>query len=433
MPSSSDQPKRPKRTPISCDLEVRSAKLGDTPVAGAPGLFLRVHLAKSGSLTRSWYVRLSSDGKRPKRGLDGSYPVVTLAAARQKAIDVHRGIDPGVRAKRRQRLAEAARTLTLAKAIDGSPSPTYKNPKSDEIRERALEQTFAPLHARDVTTITALDIASILKPLAPQTAIKAHTAIRRVFDYAATMLEPHGVPLVNPADPRRLRSVGWSPKPQSESTPHAAVHWRVVPEVVAELSAAEDAVSACALLMIATAMRAKTARLTKWANIDFARRIWTPPIADLKNGKYHKRPFIVPLSPLALDALERMRVRSSSRFAFANSGGGPITEGDITNLLRRLRRRHIDWVDPDTREPFTVHGFRASLKTWTREAEFDRKIALHIPTRELAELILEHRIGTDVEQAYDRSDLLGGRREILDLWSRHCLGAKIIAFPNVRA
>jgi integrase len=204
-----------------------------------------------------------------------------------------------------------------------------------------------------------------------------------------------------------------------------------VPEVVDELDRMEDVAARCTLFITATAARAKTARLTKWANIDFVKREWTPPFADLKE-KHHKRPFIVPLNDVALDVLERMRARTSSRYVFAHSTGGPISEDAITCLVRKLRRRRDDWRDPDSNRPFTVHGFRASLKTWTREAGLDRKIAPHIPTRELAELILGHRIGTDVERAYDRSDLLEARREIMGLWARHCLGAVIIAFPNAR-
>ena len=299
-------------------------------------------------------MRITIDGRRPKFGL-GSYPTIGLARARQLAQDAHRdvaeGKEPGVRAKRRQRLAEAARTLTLGQAIDdylAKVARPYKNVRSDRIRQRALRTHFAPLHSRDVASITVADVAGILRPLAPETAIKSHTAIRAVFDYAATVLEPHGVRMVNPADPRRLRSLGWAPKSRSESKPHAAVHWRVMPEVVAELSRTDDVAATCALFIVATAVRAGTARLAKWSDFDLEKRTWTPPLADLKDGRHHQRPFIVPLNGVALDALERMRARSSSRYVFAKSGGGPIGDGDLTNLVRRLRLRHADWRDPDS-------------------------------------------------------------------------------------
>ena len=400
--------------PITSDTGVNAAEPGWHAVSGASGLFLRVHPAKGGSLTRSWIVRVTVDGKRRKFGL-GSYPVVSLAHARQRATDAHRDIakgkkDTGVRAERRKRAAEAARKLTLLKAIDGAPSPSYKNPKSDEIRERALRVHFASLHARDVTSITAVDVAAILRPLAVQTAIKAHTAIRRVFDYAETVLEAHRVTLNNPADPRRLRAVGWAPKPPGESESHAAVDWRIAPSVVAELSRMDDVDATCMLFIIATAVRAKTARLTKWDNVVFERRTWTPPFADLKE-KHHKRPFIVTLNDVAIDALERLRGRSSSRYVFAKSGGGPISDGDITNLIRRLRRRHDDWRDPHTNEPFTVHGFRSTFRTFvaeTRRAD-----------NELAELSMGHKVHGEVEGRYIRTGLVEERRPLLDAWSRH--------------
>jgi integrase len=423
MPNPSDGPE--KRKPITSDLSARSAPPGDNPVAGVRGVSFRVRATKKGALTRRWIWRAPNKKRSPRT--IGHFPVVGLGEAKRKAVEFDRefaaGIDPGVRAKRRQRASEAARTLSLATAIDGSPSPPYKNPKSDEIRERALRVHFAPLHARDVTMITTADVANILRTLADQTAIKAHTAIRRVFDYAITTLEPHGVPMINPADPRRLRSVGWSPKPQSESASHAAVDWRIMPEVVAELSAAEDAVSACTLLMIATALRAKTARLAKWRNFVFdpkrKKSTWTPLFADLKE-KHHKRPFIIPLNVVALDALDRMRARSSSPYVFANSSGGPITEGDITNLIRRLRRRHDDWRDPHSDELFTVHGFRSSFRTWAEET--------HRVDSALGELSLGHRLHGEVAARYIRTGLVEERRALLDAWSRHLRGesAKII-------
>ena len=76
----------------------------------------------------------------------------------------------------------------------------------------------------------------------------------------------------------------------------------------------DEAAAACVILMIATGMRAKTARLAKWANINPEARTWTPPFADLKE-RHHKRPFIVPLNDVALDVLNRP---CTSRFVFGS-------------------------------------------------------------------------------------------------------------------
>jgi integrase len=416
---------------ITSDRGVRAALPGEHTVDGASGLILRVHAASDGSLTRTWIVRVNDGVRRRRLGL-GQYPALGLAEARRKATDAHRavaeGIDPSRTAKARQRAAEEARALTLGKAIDGylaKAATPFKNAKSDEIRTRALRVHFASLHGRDVAELSSLDVADILRPLKPQTAIKAHTAIRAVFDFAATVLEPHGVRISNPADPRRLKAVGWSPKPHSQNVPHPAVEWRRAPEVIDELSRLDGVVAACLRFIIATCVRAETARLTKWRDIDLEKNIWTPTRPDLKDGKHRKASFVVPLNDLALDVLKSRR--SSSPYVFERADGQLVHDMDLVCLVRSLRRAHDDWRDPDSKKPFTTHGFRASFKTWSREANV--RLASPIPVRELAELVLGHRIGSDVEQAYDRSDILDGRREILDLWSSHCRGAKILAFP----
>ena len=135
-----------------------------------------------GKLRRSWVLRIMNGGRRRKLGL-GVYPAVSLAQARQDAVDARgklaKGIDPSVSEKRRVALLEAARSLTLRKAIDdwlANVAPAFKSPKSTAIRERALRVHFAPLHQRDVATVTAKDVAGILRALAPETAKKAHTA-----------------------------------------------------------------------------------------------------------------------------------------------------------------------------------------------------------------------------------------------------------------
>jgi integrase len=413
---------------ITSDLSVRKAPRGEHTVHGAKGLLLRVHAAADGSATRGWIVRLNDGGKRRRIGL-GTYPLISLAHARQDAQDAHRAIskgeDPSQTAKRRQRAVEEARILPLGKAIDdylAKAASRFRNSKSDEIRRRALLVLFAPLHAKDVAKITPADIADVLRLLKPETASRAYTAIRAVFDYAEVVLLPYGVTISNPANTRSLAALGWKRNSRKNHVPQPAVHYEHVPEVVSELRALDCDDVRCLLLIIATGLRCGTVRAAKWADIDFTKRLWRVPPADLKTGKDRDEPFRVPLNNLAVDVLETMRERSSSRFVFANSSGAPIGDGAITNLLRRLRRRHDQWRDPNTKKPFTAHGFRASLKTWSREARLDPKLFGHIPPREIVEIILDHETGLEIERIYDRSDLLDAQRTMLDLWARHCAG-----------
>ena len=59
----------------------------------------------------------------------------------------------------------------------------------------------------------------------------------------------------------------------------------------------------------------------------------------------------------------------------------------------------------------TVHGFRTSFKMWADEhTDADHAVK---------ELCLAHAVGTAVQQAYSRSDLLDKRRTLLERWAGH--------------
>ena len=416
--------------PNLTDVDVRSAKKGEH--TDGDGLILVVRASRSsGKPRRSWVLRIVDGGRRRKLGL-GVYPSVSLAQARQKAIDARRklaeGKDPSITAERRVAIREAARSLTLGKAVDGwlaNVAPAYKNPKSTAIRERALRVHVAPLHERDVTTITAKDIAVILRALAQETAKKAHPAIRSVFDYAEALLEPHGVPLVNPADPRRLRAFGWTPKSARASTPHPALDWRRMPEFMAAVGRHDGADARCLAFAILTVARGGAARDSKWKNIDLERRVWSVPISDLKDSEHRTAPFVVPLSSAAIELLETLPRRGA--FLFPNSAGQPLGDQALSYLMRRLRRRG-DWKDPKTGKAVDAHGFRSSFRTWAKSQRLDR---------EIAELSMGHVFYGPAESPYARDDdeVLALRRRMLEAWGRHCVGqnAEVIAFPSARA
>ncbi len=57
----------------------------------------------------------------------------------------------------------------------------------------------------------------------------------------------------------------------------------------------------------------------------------------------------------------------------------------------------------------TVRGFRSSFRTWASE----KTDAPHA----VMELSLAHSVGTAVEQAYARSDLLARRRKLMQQWA----------------
>ena len=62
---------------------------------------------------------------------------------------------------------------------------------------------------------------------------------------------------------------------------------------------------------------------------------------------------------------------------------------------------------------FTLHGFRASFRTWVNEET-------SFPG-ELAEAALAHITGDETERAYRRGDALERRRQVMEAWASYCV------------
>ena len=76
-------------------------------------------------------------------------------------------------------------------------------------------------------------------------------------------------------------------------------------------------------------------------------------------------------------------------------------------------QRHCGQVHGLRGKGATVHGPRASFKSWGSDTK---------QNREAVEMQLAHAVGGKVERAYQRSDLLELRRELIEAWAAHCFG-----------
>jgi hypothetical protein len=89
-------------------------------------------------------------------------------------------------------------------------------------------------------------------------------------------------------------------------------------------------------------------------------------------------------------------------------------------LLAVVKRMHESKMEEDGTgrldergDRITPHGFRTTYRTWCGD---------HGYPREIAELSLAHRIGSEVEQAYARTDLLERRRAVMSDWASFLSG-----------
>ena len=343
--------------------------------------------------TRSWTVRVTIDGKRRDIGI-GGYPTVSLSEARQRNAEMQaeaRGDgDPSQHRQRVPTFAEAAHALHALKL------PTWRNPRTGREWIASLERhTFEQLGSRPVHRITTADVLDVLTPIwttKPETASNVRSRMAQVFRWAMA----HGFITTNPAG--EAISGALPPQPAARG-PHRALDPDDVAAVVAAIDASTvaDSVKLSLRFTILTAARSGESRGAEWGEIDFEAATWTVPAARMKSGREH----VVPLSSQALDTLrkaEALHDGSGLCFPSPMKPGCPLTWAAALRLLKRLG---FD---------VTVHGFRASFRTWALEQPGVSWAA--------AEMSLAHAVGSDVERRYIRSTLLDQRRQLMAAWGQ---------------
>ncbi len=107
----------------------------------------------------------------------------------------------------------------------------------------------------------------------------------------------------------------------------------------------------------------------------------------------------MPLSSEALKVIEQARFFSKSNFIFSYSSRTPILPMVMAKYMRKIGLEACP------------HRFRSSLRDWlaeTTDAPY-----------EVAETILSHTVGEQVERAYRRTDYLEQRRIYMEKWAAY--------------
>lgn len=376
----------------------------NTPGRYGDGGTLFLVVEKPPKKSRHWVQRLTIDGVRRDLGL-GGYPFVSLAEAREVAAEnrrvARRGGDP--RASLRQHKVPTFRT-----ACERSASTTW-TPKTAESRTAALERYAYPaIGDRRVNQIDRADVLGVLSPIwtaKPALARRLRGFIRAALEWA----QGHGHVDHNVAGEM---IDGALPKTQAVRAHHPALPYT---EVGAALTAIADsgagaAVKACLQFIALTAVRSNEAREARWSEVDLEAREWRVPAERMKMGVDHR----VPLSDAAMAVLEAMKAyRDTSDLVFPGTRPGkPIDRATLPAALTRIYG-----------ERATVHGFRSSFRTWAAERTSY--------TRDVCEQALAHKVGSDVERSYARTDLFEKRRGLMEQWAAYLTDSpagKVVAF-----
>ena len=392
------------------NLTAAKAKSLSKPGMHGDGEGLYLSVSRSGS--RSWVQRISIDGRRREIGL-GSFPAIGLAQARGLAAAnrtaVAEGRDPLAEKRETKRKAAIPTFREAAKRTFEANRPRWRNGKHTVSWWQTLERhAFPILGDMPVDRIGREDVLQVLTPI---WSVRMETA-RRVRQRIRTILRwcmAHGYVEHNAAG----EAIDGALPPM----PRLRAHLRAMPyqEVAAALATVEAsraslASKLCLRFLVLTAARSGEARGATWDEIDQDTGEWRIPGSRMKAGVEHR----VPLSDAALELLEQARVlRDGSGLIFPSSvkAGHPMSDMTLTQVLRKT----------GLAERSTVHGFRSAFRDWAAECTS----APHA----VMELSLAHAVGSSVEQAYARSDLIEKRRVLMQAWADFVTGDALEMLP----
>lgn len=404
-------------------LEVkRLTRPGWHAVGGVPGLLLQIKPpAREGApISRSWILRVQVAGQRQPVGL-GGFPQVSLAAAREQARKLATDARGGVnliarkRAQRSALIAAASRNKTFKDCAEAYMEAHASDYTSDKHRKQwpsTLETYAYPLIGKMlVADITMRDVLDVLLQETTHRDgstgklwhIKAETAkrlldrIRTVLDYALVNEYRSGT---NPATWRGYLDTQLpSPRGLKSVKHHPAVPYAQVGDFMANLRRNQSTSARALEFLILTGVRSGSVRLADWSEIDLVKKLWIIPAAHTKAKREHR----VPLAPQAIRLLKGVERMAGTDKVFPSASGKALSDMALSQLTRGMRERGELPVDA------VPHGFRSTFRVWAAEQT-------NYPD-EIRKAASGHVVGDQVKEAYQRTDLLEKRRQLMNEWA----------------
>ena len=363
----------------------------------------------SGERTFVLLARYSRDGNPTRRAL-GSYPILSLAAARDKAIQWKRqlaaGVDPAAEEERRRREEERKRQNSFAAVAEQFIAHIHRQKlRTAADMERDLRKAFvAEWGGRSITDITPDDVKRVIRRTidrgAKYQAFSDFTLIRRVFNWSLGT-DDHGLQF-NPCS--RLRPADLiGPRASRDrvlSDAELRALWRATERLKYPYGALYK-------MLVLTGLRLGEVCGARWSEFDLDRREWTIPAARMKKTRAGAKPFVVPLTDAMIEVLSDLPRFNSGDCLFSLSFGKTSVRVDsfshVKAELDAFMREELNGPLPD----FVNHDVRRTVRTHLS--------ALRI-SEEVREAVLAH-VRPGIKGTYDHYQYVDEKREALTLWN----------------
>jgi integrase len=385
------------------DKTVKAAKPTTKTTTLNDGAGMYLEITSTGS--KRWRFRYKFDGITKKVSL-GVYPDTTLANARAKRDDarnkVANSIDPF---PPKVKVDEIKKEKTFK-----DWSEWYVTKVTSDVTETHIARSvkgwkkdvYPIIGDMQMNDIKAKNIISIMHIMserdATESAKKVFSSISRVFQVALANY-PDEIER-NPTKDIALKDVLGTTK--KTNYPIMTDSKELGSLLIAIDNYTGDISTKLALKMIAHVfVRPHNIRHADWSEIDLKTKQWIIPANKMKTRKE----LIVPLSKEALEILEKAKEHAGEQgliFPSPKSRTQPLSDAAMVGALRRLGY---------TKDEIVAHSFRGIFSTIAHE----KKVYAH----EVIEAQLAHSVGSNVSRAYNRSQHLDERVEMMQWWSNY--------------
>ncbi|MFL6837224.1 MAG: tyrosine-type recombinase/integrase [Bradyrhizobium sp.] len=379
-----------------------------------------LYLVVKGSGSRAYMFRYSWNGRPQKMGL-GSIRDVSLSEARGAAIDANRllakGINPREDRDEKRYAQGAVLFFDFAEALRLAKQEAFKHDAHKAKWKRTVHVHAKPLHKKRLDLIDTNDVLAVLKPIWITKPVAARD-VRQHLEAILSAAKAAGHRRKDSDNPARWKGNLEHLLPKSKRKgkvrgPHPSLAYEELPAFLAEVAAIDTIGARMLETCILTCARTNEIINMRWPDIDMDKATWTVPRELMKMDRDH----VVPLSRPVMTFLRSAYDTRFGDYVFpGRTRGEPMSNMTMLELLKDMRRTDI-----------TVHGFRATFRTWAdEEMNF---------SNQAVEFCLAHVPGDDAEKAYRRRSMFGKRQQIMEAWAAFATKppSKIVRIDGKRA
>lgn len=368
-------------------------------LSDAGGLYLEV--VPTGGKHWRWKYRF---GGKEKRLAVGTYPQVTLAAARRVREDsrllLKAGTDPVAAKQDLKRVAKISLETTfesVARAWHEHWKISKSTRHANYVLRRLEADVFTQIGKRPIADLTAPVLLAIAKKVesrgAADIAKRVWQTCGQVFRFAIAngLLERNPASDIKPSDALKPRV----------KRHYARLEAKEIPELLRKIEAYQGTpVTRLSMKLLAlTFVRTGELIAAHWDEFDLDSAEWRIPKERMKIPTPH----VVPLSTQAVEVLasiHELRGMSGLLFQGERDHTKPMSNNTILAALKRMGYAGR----------MTGHGFRGVASTILHEQGY---------RHDIIELQLAHQERNQVSAAYNFATYLPQRREMMQAWADH--------------